>query len=126
MSNELENTGRILIYQNEKGDTKIDVYFEDDTIWMTQKNIAELYQTTPQNITLHIKNIYTDGELEELATCKNYLQVQNEGYRQVKRAIAEKLALDQYEKYDAARRIEESADIDELTNSVKRLDGKKS
>lgn len=125
MSNELENTGRILIYQNEKGDTKIDVYFEDDTIWMTQKNIAELYQTTPQNITLHIKNIYTDGELEELATCKNYLQVQNEGYRQVKRAIAEKLALDQYEKYDAARRIEESADIDELTNSVKRLDGKK-
>lgn len=126
MSNELENTGRILIYQNEKGDTKINVYFEDDTIWMTQKNIAELYQTTPQNITLHIKNIYTDGELEELATCKNYLQVQNEGYRQVKRAIAEKLALDQYEKYDAARRIEESADIDELTNSVKRLDGKKS
>lgn len=69
MSNELENTGRILIYQNEKGDTKIDVYFEDDTIWMTQKNIAELYQTTPQNITLHIKNIYTDGELEESATC---------------------------------------------------------
>ncbi|HBM98550.1 MAG TPA: hydroxyacid dehydrogenase, partial [Ruminococcus sp.] len=65
----------MLIYQNEKGDTKIDVYFEDDTIWMTQKNIAELYQTTPQNITLHIKNIYTDGELEELATCKNYLQV---------------------------------------------------
>lgn len=126
MSNELENTGRILIYQNEKGDTKINFYFEDDTIWMTQKNIAELYQTTPQNITLHIKNIYTDGELEELATCKNYLQVQNEGYRQVKRAIAEKLALDQYEKYDAARRIEESADIDELTNSVKRLDGKKS
>lgn len=87
MSNELENTGRILIYQNEKGDTKIDVYFEDDTIWMTQKNIAELYQTTPQNITLHIKNIYTDGELEELATCKNYLQVQNEGYRQVKREM---------------------------------------
>lgn len=126
MSNELENTGRILIYQNEKGDTKIDVYFEDDTIWMMQKNIAELYQTTPQNITLHIKNIYTDGELEELATCQNYLQVQNEGYRQVKREIAEKLALDQYEKYDANRRIEESADIDELTNSVKRLDGKKS
>lgn len=87
MSNELENTGRILIYQNEKGDTKIDVYFEDDTIWMTQKNIAELYQTTPQNITLHIKNIYTDGELKELATCKNYLQVQNEGYRQVKREM---------------------------------------
>lgn len=87
MSNELGNVGRILIYQNEKGDTKIDVYFENDTIWMTQKNIAELYQTTPQNITLHIKNIYTDGELEESATCKNYLQVQNEGERQVKREM---------------------------------------
>lgn len=87
MSNEIANTGKILIYQNEKGDTKIDVYFEDDTIWMTQKHIAELYQTTPQNITLHIKNIYTDGELEESATCKNYLQVQNEGERQVKREM---------------------------------------
>lgn len=87
MSNEIANTGKILIYQNEKGDTKIDVYFEDDTIWMTQKHIAELYQTTPQNITLHIKNIYTDGELEEAATCKNYLQVQNEGDRQVKREM---------------------------------------
>ena len=71
--------GRILIYQNEKGDTKIDVYFEKDTIWMSQRNIAELYQTTPQNITLHIKNIYSDGELEENSTCKNYLQVQKEG-----------------------------------------------
>lgn len=87
MSNETANTGKILIYQNEKGDTKIDVYFEDDTIWMTQKNIAELYQTTPQNITLHIKNIYSDGELKEASTCKNYLQVQNEGDRQVKREM---------------------------------------
>lgn len=77
--------GKILIYQNEKGDTKIDVYFEEDTIWMSQRNIAQLYQTTPQNITLHIKNIYSDGELEEISTCKNYLQVQKEGKRQVKR-----------------------------------------
>ena len=51
MNGELENTGRILIYQNEKGDTKIDVYFEEDTIWMTQRSMAELYQVTPQNIT---------------------------------------------------------------------------
>ena len=80
-----EQNGRILIYQNEKGDTKIDVFFEDDTVWMTQKNIGELYQTTPQNITLHIKNIYQDGELEENSTCKNYLQVQKEGTRDVKR-----------------------------------------
>ena len=86
MSNELENSGKILIYQNEKGDTKIDVYFEADTIWMTQKSLAELYQVTPQNITLHIKHIYQDGELDEGATCKDYLQVQTEGTRRVQRA----------------------------------------
>lgn len=83
----LENTGNILIYQTEKGDTKIDAYFNDDTIWMSQKSIAELYQTTPQNITTHIKNIYGDGELDENSTCKNYLQVQNEGIRSVQRTI---------------------------------------
>ena len=81
MAVSIEHNGKILIYQNEKGDTKIDVYFEDETVWMTQKSIAELYQTTPQNITLHIKNIYQDGELEEKSTCKNYLQVQKEGSR---------------------------------------------
>lgn len=85
MSDELINTGNILIYQNEKGDTKVDVYFAEDTIWMTQRTMAELYQTTPQNITLHIKNIYEDGELNEDSTCKDYLQVQNEGTRDVKR-----------------------------------------
>ena len=85
MNGELENTGRILIYQNEKGDTKIDVYFEEDTIWMTQRSMAELYQVTPQNITTHIKHIYEDGELEQEATCKSYLQVQMEGNRQIRR-----------------------------------------
>lgn len=86
MSNELANAGRILIYQNEKGDTRVDVYFAEDTIWMTQRTMAELYQTTPQNITSHIKNIYQDGELEEDSTCKDYLQVQIEGGRKVQRA----------------------------------------
>ena len=85
MSGELANTGKILIYQNEKGDTKIDVYFAEDTIWMTQRTMAELYQTTPQNITSHIKNIFDDGELEQAATCKDFLQVQNEGGREVRR-----------------------------------------
>lgn len=83
MSGEMENTGRVLIYQNEKGDTKIDVYFEEDTIWMTQRSMAELYQVTPQNITTHIKHIYEDGELDQRATCKSYLQVQMEGNRQI-------------------------------------------
>lgn len=87
MSGELANTGKILIYQNEKGDTKIDVYFEDDTIWMTQRSMAELYQVTPQNITTHIKHIYEDGELEQEPTCKSCLQVQMEGTRQIRRDI---------------------------------------
>lgn len=85
MNGELSSIGKILIYQNEKGDTKIDVFFAEETIWMTQRSMAELYQTTPQNITVHIKNIYADGELSEDATCKNYLQVQNEGSREVRR-----------------------------------------
>ena len=86
MSKELSNPGKILIYQNEKGDTKVDVFFTEDTIWMNQRSMAELYQTSPQNITLHIKNIYNDGELNAASTCKDYLQVQMEGKREVKRA----------------------------------------
>lgn len=85
MSNELERSGKILIYQNEKGDTKVDVFFTEETIWMTQRTMADLYQTTPQNITSHIKNIYEDGELDLEATCKDFLQVQNEGGREVRR-----------------------------------------
>lgn len=80
-----EQFGKILIYQNEKGNTKVDVYFEDDTIWMTQKSMADLYQTTPQNITLHIKNIYSDNELDRNQTCKDSLQVQLEGQKSVTR-----------------------------------------
>jgi hypothetical protein len=82
-----DNKGKILIYQNEQGDTKIDVYFEEGNIWMTQSALASLYQTTSQNITLHIKNIYRDGELKESATCKDYLQVQSEGGREIKRIL---------------------------------------
>ena len=86
-ANGLDSIGKILIYQTEKGDTKIDVCFQDETIWMSQRNIAELYQTTPQNITIHMKNIYADGELSETSTCKEFLQVQPEGSRKVEREI---------------------------------------
>ncbi len=81
----MEHNNDLLIYQTKDGKTKIDVRLENETVWMTQKAIAELYQTTPQNITLHIKNIYEEGELEENSTCKNYLQVQTEGNRRVQR-----------------------------------------
>ncbi|MCG3417575.1 virulence RhuM family protein [Oceanobacillus jordanicus] len=81
----MQNESNILIYQTEEGNTKIDVRLENETVWMTQKAIAELYQTSSQNITLHIRNIYAEEELQEEATCKYYLQVQNEGSREVKR-----------------------------------------
>ena len=82
---EVSELGDMLIYQNEKGDTKVDVYFCEKDIWMSQAAIAQMYNTTPQNITMHIRNIYTDGELDEDSTCKEFLQVQTEGKRQIKR-----------------------------------------
>ena len=78
-------TSQIVIYQTEDGRTKIDVRFENETVWLTQALIAQLFQTTPQNITIHIKNIYEEDELLELATCKDFLQVQQEGGRAVTR-----------------------------------------
>ena len=85
MSDELANTGKILIYQNEKGDTKIDVYFEEDTIWMTQKAMCELYQVAKSSVSEHISNIFKDGEFEPEATVRKFRTVQIEGTRQVTR-----------------------------------------
>ncbi len=87
MSNEPTNAGKILIYQNEKGDTKIDVYFDGDTIWTTQRTMSELYQVDVRTINEHIANIYADRELEENRTIRNFRIVQTEGSRQVNRAI---------------------------------------
>jgi len=80
-----ENNSQLIIYQTKSGETKLDVRFQDETVWLTQKLMAELFQTTPQNITIHLKNIFEEGELEEKATCKDFLQVQIEGKREVKR-----------------------------------------
>ncbi len=80
-----ENKSQIIIYQTEKGETKLDVRFQDETVWLTQKLMAELFQTSSQNITMHLKNIFEEDELDEKATCKEFLQVQKEGNREVKR-----------------------------------------
>jgi len=82
-----EKPMNILIYQAEDGKTHINVRMEGDTVWLTQSAMAELFQTSSQNITIHIKNIYAEGELSEEATCKDYLQVQLEGGREVQRAL---------------------------------------
>ncbi len=77
---------QIIIYQTESGQTKIDVRLEDETVWLTQKSMAELFQTTPQNITIHLRNVFEEGELQEDSTCKDFLQVQKEGSRMVERS----------------------------------------
>ncbi len=82
-----EATGKseIILYKTEDGKVKLEVRLEHENIWLTQAAMAELFQTTPQNISLHLKAIYAEGELMEGATCKDYLQVQPEGARQVSR-----------------------------------------
>lgn len=77
----------ILIYQDENGVTKVDVRFSDEDIWLTQQQVAELYDTTQQNISQHIDSIYKDKELNREATNKKFLLVRTEGSRQVKRNI---------------------------------------
>ncbi len=77
----------VVIYQDENGVTKVSVRFSDEDIWLTQNQIAELYDTTQQNISQHIDGIYKDGELDYEATHKKFLLVRSEGTRQVKRNI---------------------------------------
>ena len=78
---------KIVIYQTEDGQTQIDVRLENDTVWLTQAQMVELFQTTKQNVSLHVGNVYKEGELEQEATVKEYLTVQNEGNRKVTRKV---------------------------------------
>lgn len=75
----------ILLYQTEDGQSRIQVRLEGGTVWLSQALMADLFQTTPQNITIHLNGIYADGEVDETATCKEFLQVRQEGGRSVQR-----------------------------------------
>jgi len=77
----------IILYQTEDGRTLIQCRFDAETLWLTQAQMAELFQTSPQNVTLHLKTIYAEAELAEAATCKDYLQVRPEGGRAVSRNL---------------------------------------
>lgn len=77
--------GEIIIYQTADGETRLDVRMENDSVWLTQAQMAELFQTTPQNITMHTNHVYREGELEKDATCKKSLQVRQEGSRTIRR-----------------------------------------
>ena len=77
---------QIAFYQSPDGSVNIEVLYAEENIWLSQKKMAELFDTTPQNITMHLKNIYAEGEADQESTCKDFLQVQYEGKRDVKRS----------------------------------------
>ena len=81
------NNSQIIIYQTESGQTKIDVRLENETVWLTQKSMAELFQTTVSNVNIHLKNIFEEGELDPNRTIKDFLIVRLEGNREVNRNI---------------------------------------
>ena len=83
----MSEQGQLLLYQTENGEPDIQVMLKDETVWLTQKQMTELFQTTKQNISLHIQNIYKENELTPDSTVKEYLTVQNEGSRRVSRDI---------------------------------------
>ena len=82
-----QNQGEIVIYQAEDGLTKVECRFVDETVWLTQQQMAELFHTSRSNIVEHIGHIYEEGELDEISTCRKFRQVRMEGNRQVTREL---------------------------------------
>ena len=87
MNPNLKNSGDVIIYQSEDGATKINVNLQDETVWLSQQQLVELYHTSRTNVVEHIRNIYNEGELEENQTCRNFRHVRIEGNREVNRSI---------------------------------------
>lgn len=83
----MTNQGEIIIYETDDGLTKIDVKMVDETVWLTQAQLVELYRTSKANVSEHIKNIFADGELDEAATVRKFRTVQNEGEREIAREL---------------------------------------
>lgn len=87
MTKELSQTGEVLIYQTPDGGSSVEVRMDQDTVWLTQRQLGELFGTTPENILMHLRNIYENKELEKSSTSKGFLVVRQEGSRQVKREL---------------------------------------
>jgi hypothetical protein len=79
--------GEVLVYEAPGGGVRVEVELDRDTVWLTQRQMSELFETTPENVLMHLKNICADGELEEPATAKDFLAVRLEGKRQVQRQL---------------------------------------
>lgn len=87
MGNEIVGRGEVLLYSDESGKEFVSVVFKDETFWLTQKGMAELFDCSTDNISLHLKNIYADGELEQTATTEKISVVRTEGIREVSRTL---------------------------------------
>lgn len=70
---------------NSSAGIQVNIVVKNDSVWATQKQMAQIFETIPQNVTLHLKKVYKDGEIDQISTCKEYLQVQTEGKRKVQR-----------------------------------------
>jgi hypothetical protein len=82
-----EPKSELILYQTNDGKTRLEVRMDQETVWLTQNQMAELFQTTKQNVSLHVNNVFAEGELDRVATVKKYLTVQQEGKRQVARSV---------------------------------------
>ena len=90
MTRNLDNSlpeSKVAVFQNEDGQLRVDVKLDRGTVWLTQRQMSEVFQTSVSNVVMHLKNIYSDNELDEKATCKEYLIVQTEGCRQIRRSL---------------------------------------
>ena len=83
----MDKENKLILYKDDEGKVNVNVRFADEDVWLTRENLAEIYATTPQNISLHVGNIYQDKELSEEGTRKKFFLVRQEGKRQVQREI---------------------------------------
>lgn len=88
MTDSDRGTGQFLVYRDAAGNVKLDVRLENDTIWLTQAGMAELFQTSTPNVNMHLRNVFEERELSEDATVQEFLIVRSEGVREVRRNIA--------------------------------------
>ena len=84
----MDEQGNIIIYQSEDGIIRLDVRLEDNTVWLTQHQMADLFGSSRTNVVEHIKHVYEDEELNEKATCRKFRQVRQEGNREVTREVS--------------------------------------
>ena len=82
-----QDSGNVIVYVDDNGKPQVDVRFQDETVWLTQAQLAELYQSSKANVSEHIKNIFDEGELDSAATVRKFRTVRNEGDRQVEREL---------------------------------------